>query len=205
MISALHGTLSLPLRVASSGLIALVFGALSVLPVASRAQVPGPADSLIVPGAHLRLALVDAAHPVRGRLREVRGDTLFIDVNGTRTTVPAAQVAGVQVQRRASTLSRNVTLGGVIGMLGTSGMYLGWCANNRDACRQQNQSGDHHYADDDHHDITMGAVVVIGGALLGSVVGYALTPTEWVDAGAPLRVGTTRDGAIRISGSLTFR
>jgi hypothetical protein len=179
-----------------------------LLPPVVHAQLP-PTDSLIVPGARLRFQLADSSRSYDGRLRELRGDTLIIEDRGVRTSVLAARVTGIQVQRRAPTLSRNVTIGGVIGMLGTSGMYLGWCANNREECRQQNQTDDHYYPEDGYHhhhdDITMGALAVIGGALLGGVVGYALTPTEWVEAGVPLRLGTTRHGGIRLSGSLAFR
>lgn len=180
-----------------------------LLPSDLRAQLPINADSLIVPGARLRFQVADSSRSFDGRLRELRGDTLIIEDRGVRTSVLAAQVTGIQVQRRGPTLSRNVTIGGVIGMLGTSGMYLGWCANHREECRRQNQTDDHYYPEDGYHhhhdDITMGAVAVLGGALLGGVVGYVLTPTEWVEAGVPLRLGMTRHGGIRLSGSLAFR
>ena len=183
--------------------VALLFCAFSfLLPCALEAQTPTPVDSLIVPGARMRLELAGPPHSFEGRLRELRGDTLVLERSGVRSSIPAADVSRALVLRRSPALSRNVTIGGVAGMLGGAGLYLSWCANNRADCRRDNQSADD---DDDESELTLGIVSVLGGALLGGVVGYVLTPVEWVEANAPLRIGATRSGGIRISGSLAFR
>lgn len=175
----------------------------SLLPPALEAQLPTPADSLIVPGARVRLELAGPPHSFDGRLRELRGDTLVLESSGVRSSIPAADVSRALVLRRSPTLSRNVTIGGVAGMLGGAGLYLNWCANNRADCRRDNQSD--YDDDDDESELTLGIVSVLGGALLGGAVGYVLTPVEWVEANAPLRIGATRSGGIRISGSFAFR
>jgi hypothetical protein len=187
---------------------ALLVCALSCfLPLAIHAQMPPPADSLIVPGARLRLQLADQSRSFDGRLRELRGDTLVVEQHGVETRVPAAQVTGIQVQRRAPTLSRNVTIGGVLGMLGGSAMYIDWCVRNRDACRSDIDSGNDPdpYDDEEESPLTMGVISVVGGALLGGALGYVLTPIEWVDLDAPLRVGMTSRGGLRVTGSIPFR
>lgn len=187
-----------PARCATLLVCALSF----LLPLDLDAQLPDAPDSLIVPGVRLRLELADPPRSFDGRLRELRGDTLILEDGGVRTSVPAADVARAQVLRRAPTLSRNITIGGVVGMLGAAGMYLNWCADNRTACRRDGQSG---YDDDDESPITLGALAIVGGALLGGAVGYALTPTQWVDVDAPIRIGVAPRGGIRISASLPFR
>ena len=174
-----------------------------LLPSALEAQLPTPIDSLIVPGARVRLELASPPHSFDGRLRELRGDTLVLERSGVRSNIAAADVSRALVLRRSPALSRNVTIGGVAGMLGGAGLYLNWCANNRADCRRDNQSA---YDDDDgESELTLGIISVLGGALLGGAVGYVLTPVEWVEANAPLRVGATRSGGIRISGSFAFR
>ena len=175
----------------------------SLLPLALEAQLSTPVDSLIVPGARMRLELAGPPHSLDGRLRELRGDTLVLERGGVRSSIPAPDVSRALVLRRSPTLSRNVTIGGVAGMLGGAGLYLNWCANNRADCRRDNQSD--YDDDDDESELTLGIVSVLGGALLGGAVGYVLTPVEWVEANVPLRIGATRSGGIRISGSFAFR
>ncbi|NUO64448.1 MAG: hypothetical protein HOQ11_00105 [Gemmatimonadaceae bacterium] len=157
-------------------------------------------DSTRLAGERIRATLPNGKR-LWGRVRAVHGDTLVL-VQQSEPGVPMRLASGslsrLEVAGKARSLHRNIQIGSVIGAIAGGVAYLSLCDRHPSLCRRQcdrqSTTTDDENRDDDQLDL--GSAMVATGALLGSVIGYALTPARWRRVGVSVAasVAPTSDG-----------
>lgn len=188
-----------------SRLLALAVGlavpALAVPALAAAQGAPAapahPHASPTAPGTRVRLeGATLGARPLVGTLTRLDAERVGVLLAGGDTIVlPVETVSRLQVARPRPSLQRNMTVGGTLGMLAGAGLYLSWCHADREGCRRDGAHDPSRASDD--QPMSVGALAVIGGAVVGAGLAYALTPPRWETLALPVRVGlapTSRGG-----------
>jgi hypothetical protein len=138
--------------------------------------------------------------PVVGYLRELRGDTLYLDSSkfgGRRTALPVASVSAVKVSRGKAPWGK--LAGAVLGVVAGGAIF----AAMADATDAQSEAA------------TWGPTVpeggfvlggMLAGGILGAAIGGALTPERWESVGLEeVRVGVGHRGGVSVSLALPSR
>lgn len=198
-------------RPASPSVLLAIVLAASLSATGARAQAPTQADpprtwAELQAGERIRLTTVASGRVVTTRLHAVRGDSLLLPDRAAGPTgqvlVPAAQVQRLEVRRRPHTLLvQNSSAGALVGMLAGGVSYLVWCDENREACRAVHEEPPYYVPPEDRtYSPLMG--VLLGGAAVGAVVGYVVTPKRWVPV--DLSVTSTPAGGTGVQLGATF-
>lgn len=178
----------------------LLAAVLLLAPAAALAQAPAQSDPR---GSRVRVhASVLGGLPLTGTLEEVHRDRIVVRLrDGEPVVLPTAALSDVEVASPRPTLQRNVTVGGTLGAVAGAGLYLSWCYADRAACRRDRQSDGHPEA---MQPLTLGAMAVVGGALVGGGLAYLLTPQRWETLALPVRVGLapTPAGGVSLGASI---
>jgi hypothetical protein len=151
-----------------------------------------------------------------GRVDSVDADgTFHVRRNdGVLLALPLYELARVEVlKRRESTLDANMTAFGAFGALAGTALYVKWCGGHPEPCRRDltyRHDDDDDWDDDDDDDSSFSVLTfsVLGGALLGSAIGYAVTPKRWQPIVIPFRTGRAgeeRGAGIRLGANVQVR
>lgn len=172
---------------------------LALAPVAVSAQnaptssVPANAPVVrIARGSHVRVtprerdALWDGRpFMVAARVDTIVGDVLVaVPDDGSRPLVVSfSRLSSVSVYRTTEAIA---TAGAVVGALAGGAMYLKWCSRNSEACQRDGEY-DPDYPPDSQPP-SRAVLSLIGGAIVGGLLGYAVTPREWKPIVLPIEV-----------------
>jgi hypothetical protein len=172
---------------------------ITLLPVAVSAQETQPSSApansptvRIARGSHVRVTprRVDALWDGRPFMVKARVDTVVGDVlvavpdDGSRPLVVSFdRLASVSVFRTTEAIT---TAGAVLGALTGGAMYLRWCTHNRDACERDWEYDSE--ASPDSQPPSRAVLSLVGGAIVGGLLGYAVTPREWKPLVLPIEV-----------------
>ena len=102
-----------------------------------------------------------------------------------------ADIGRAEVQHDEKTREQASTMTGAIGAVGGLTAAVYWCVNNQTACADdlERMQG---AADNDESYIGPTALMVLGGAFIGSIIGYALAPQpHWELVVFPTRTATS--------------
>ncbi len=147
----------------------------AVAPLTARAAAP-PAGSIV------RVSTTDRAHPLRGALVSMRGDSIRLDTrHGHRVAIARSAVTALEVRGGVRPSTRKATLLGIgLGLAG--GAAIGAAAGNiplgegeeegRAPNPQQQTSAS-------YRAIVGGAVGGLVGGVVGSLTGLGQTEDEW--------------------------
>lgn len=163
---------------------------------------PVAAQGTIPIGSHLRVrGQGNHAAVFSGRLRTVSGDSITLALDEDKTNwVPfaVADIGRAEMEHDEKTRDEAAAAVGAIGFAGGLGAAVYWCVHNQSDCAddidQMLESAD----DDDEGYIGPIGLMVLGGAFLGSVIGYALAPQpHWELVVFPTRTATN-NGSSRL-------
>ena len=152
-------------------------------------------------GAHLRVRRQGNHGAVfSGRLRTIDNDSITLALDDdAEETVPFAftDIGRAELERNEKTRDEAASAMGAVGAVGGLTAAVYWCVHNQDACAddlEQMQEA----ADNDESYIGPSALMVLGGALLGSAIGWALAPQpHWELVVFPTRTATS-NGSTRL-------
>ena len=153
-------------------------------------------------GSHLRVrGRGDHAAVFSGRLRMMSNDSIALalddDVEGDPVPFAFADIGRAELEHDEKTRDQASTAMGALGAVGGLTAAVYWCVHNQDACAndlEQMQEA----ADNDESYIGPSALMVLGGALIGSVIGYVLAPQpHWELVVFPTRTATS-NGSTRL-------
>ena len=162
-----------------------------------------PTDSVTLARHFVRARLADG-RLLTGIVRSVHGDTLTVDSpmnHGASFVIGASELRSLELRQPSPQLERNMNIAGVLGAVGGGVAFLSVCNRHPDACSGAQPPGcDGDYDDDsdcDSRALTMAKLFVGAGALVGIIVGYAMTPPVWRRVGVRLNAGVapSPDGA----------
>ena len=166
---------------------------LLLLLVVPAASLPAQLDPRIKPGARVRVQTA-GAEPVLaiGRLASADGDTLVVERSAVDAPlrVPFAEVAELSVHRRGKNAEEAGIALGVVSALTGGVMYVKWCLDNPQGCREVEEQFDDPEDEDDDGDSTSPLfTAMIGFGAIGYFIGQALVPPSWQLVHLPMRVG----------------
>lgn len=153
-------------------------------------------DARIRMGARVRVNSADAQ--IIGRVAEVRDDTIVVDRGmGDTTAVSLRETTELAVYARGKGAEAFATTMGVIGAASGAVLYVKWCLSAPDACAILEE--DEEECDDDEEDDGFSSpftTLTMGFAMVGMLIGRALTPPQWHIVDVPVRFGVApmRDG-----------
>ena len=166
---------------------------LLLLLVVPAASLPAQVDPRIRPGTRVRVQTAgDAPVLAIGRLASAERDTLVVERNAIDAPlrIPFADVAEISVHRRGKNAEEaGIALGVVSGLAGGV-MYVKWCLDNPQRCRElEEELADPE--DENETDDALGPLmtVMVGFGAIGYLIGQALTPPSWQIVHLPMRVG----------------
>lgn len=154
-----------------------------------------PGQPRIPIGAHLRVrGQGNHAAVFSGRLRMISNDSIALALDDdTGETVPfaVADIGRAEVQHDEKTREQASTVTGAIGAVGGLTAAVYWCVNNQTACADDLERMQQ-AADNDESYIGPSGLMVLGGALVGSAIGYLLAPQpHWELVVFPTRTATS--------------
>lgn len=159
------------------------------------------AQGMIPMGSHLRVRGQGNHSAVfSGRLRMISNDSITIALDGdSANMVPfaVADIGRAELERDEKTRDQAAAVMGAVGAAGGLTAAVYWCVHNQDACAhdlEQMQEA----ADNGESYIGISGLMVLGGAFIGSVIGYALAPQpHWELVVFPTRTATS-NGSTRL-------
>ena len=135
-----------------------------------------------------------------GRLRMISNDSIGLALDDdVGETVPFAltDIGRAEMERDEKTRDQAASAMGAIGAVGGLSAAVYWCVHNQSACAddlEQMQEA----ADNDESYIGPSGLMVLGGALVGTVLGYVLAPQpHWELVVFPTRTATS-NGTTRL-------
>jgi hypothetical protein len=152
-------------------------------------------------GAHLRVrGQGNHAAVFSGRLRMINNDSiaLALDDDSEQTVLFAfSEIGRAEREHDEKTRDEAASTMGAVGAVGGLTAAVYWCVHNQSACEddlEQMQEA----AENDEGYIGPSALMVLGGALLGSAIGYLLAPQpHWELVVFPTRTATS-NGSTRL-------
>jgi len=152
-------------------------------------------------GAHLRVrGQGNHAAVFSGRLRTISNDSIALALDDdAELTVPFAfaDIGRAEMERDERTREQASAAVGAVGAVGGLTAAVYWCVHNQDACADDLEKMQE-AADNDEGYIGPSGLMVLGGALIGSLIGYALAPQpHWELVVFPTRTATS-NGSTRL-------
>lgn len=152
-------------------------------------------------GAHLRVRGQGNHGAVfTGRLRTISNDSIAIaldDDSGEMLPFAFADIGRAEMEHDERTRDQAASAMGAVGAVGGLTAAVYWCVHNQAACEddlQQMQEA----AENDEGYIGPSALMVLGGAVVGTVLGYVLAPQpHWELVVIPIRTATS-SGSTRL-------
>lgn len=152
-------------------------------------------------GAHLRVRRQGSHGAVfSGRLRTIRNDSIALALDGdSQDTVlfAYADIGRAELERDEKTRDQAASAMGAVGAVGGLTAAVYWCVHNQTACEEdvaQMLQAD----DNDESNIGPSGLMVLGGALVGSALGWILAPQpHWELVVFPTRTATS-NGSTRL-------
>jgi len=166
------------------------------------AHTPVAAQAIPI-GAHLRVrAQGNHAAVFSGRLRMISNDSIALALDDdAEQMVPFAfsDIGRVEMEHHERTRDEAASAMGAVGAVGGLTAAVYWCVHNLSDCAddigQMLEAAD----DDDESNLGPSGLMVLGGALLGSALGYLLAPQpHWELVVFPTRTATS-NGSTRLS------
>ena len=178
---------------------------------ATWAQDAAAQESIVrLPNVGSRVRLTSLASPgarITGVLRVVYGDSIVVE-RADKSTVALAHSDLEQVEVRVGerAAEQMATVFGIAGALGGGAVYINWCRQNPQECRDDAWGNDFNNDDDPDNDshLTMPTLLILGGALLGAGIGYGLAAPRWKALGAPMRIGVAPLGTRGVAVGASF-
>jgi len=182
-----------------------------VIAAATWAPRAAAQESLVrLPNIGSRVRLTSLASPgarITGVLRVVYGDSIVVE-RADKSTVALAHSDLEQVEVRIGerAAEQMATVFGIAGALGGGAVYVNWCRQNPQECRDDAWGNDFNNDDDPDNDshFTVPTLLILGGALLGGAIGYGLAAPRWKTLGAPMRIGVAPLGTRGVAVGASF-
>ncbi len=171
---------------------------------ATVAEGQSPASTARFPKLRSRVRLTSLSNPERrvtGMLQEVSDDSIVVrpDRDSTSVALARSDVAQVEVRVREREAQNTATVLSVAGAIGGTAIYVNWCRQNREACRQDawgdGYSRGHDCASDSSSHFTVPTLLILGGAAIGGAIGHGLVAPHWEVLGVPMRIGVVPLGS----------
>lgn len=175
------------------GVVVAVVLAPARTPVA--AQVTAVETPMIPIGAHLRVRGQGNHGAVfKGRLRMAANDSISLALDDDpATSVPfaVADIGRAEVERDEKTRDQAASVMGAVGAAGGLTAAVYWCVHNQQAC-EDDLAQMQEAASNDESYLGPSGLMVLGGALIGSAIGYLLAPQpHWELVVFPTRTATS--------------
>jgi hypothetical protein len=119
------------------------------------------------------------------------------DAQGEPLPFALADIGRAEMEHDERTRDQAASAMGAVGAVGGLTAAVYWCVHNGDACADDIERMQE-AADNDESYIGPSALMVLGGALVGSLIGYALAPQpHWELVVFPTRTATS-NGSTRV-------
>jgi hypothetical protein len=177
-----------------------------ILPIAAHGQTDSTAlvtrtvfASVPKTGTMVRVTVQDSTRRyVVGRLWRLTADSIeLIDpANGSPIAVPRGAVERVETRaKRENALNVNGVLGGTLGLAGSGYALWRLCRNGADCWTlpQRDEDDD----EDDGQPMPIGVAGLVSGAVIGGLLGYAVTPYGWKVSVLPYMLGSKGEMPVR--------
>ena len=169
-------------------------------------------ESLVrLPNIGSRVRLTSLASPgarVTGVLRVVYGDSIVVERDDKSTVALAhSDLDQVEVRVGERAAEQMATVFGIAGALGGGAVYINWCRQNPQECRDDAWGNEFNNNDDDPDNdshFTVPTLLILGGALLGGAIGYGLAAPRWKTRGTPMRIGVAPLGTRGVAVGASF-
>lgn len=162
---------------------------------ATAVETVTPGHPLIPTGAHLRVRSQGNHGAVfKGRLRMAANDSITLaldDDPGTVVPFAVADIRRAEMEHDEKTRDQAASVMGAVGAAGGLTAAVYWCVHNQQAC-EDDLAQMQEAADNDESYIGPSGLMVLGGALIGSAIGYLLAPQpHWELVVFPTRTATS--------------
>lgn len=146
-----------------------------------------------LPKVGSRVRLYSLARPgerITGVLKVVYGDSLVVQPDRDSAVVLARQdLEQVEVRVGERGAERLGTAFAVAGALGGAAVYVNWCRQHPEDCREDAFGYNRGPDCDDNSRLAVPTLLIVGGGLVGWAIGYGLAAPRWKMLGAPTRIG----------------
>ena len=151
-------------------------------------------------GSHVRVRGPGAHSAIfSGRLRLMSNDSITVELDDDSTSaVPFAvpDIGRLEVERDEKTREQATTVMGAIGAAGGLTAAVFWCMHNQADCAEDAEQMVNAAANDSSY-VGPSLLMIMGGTLVGSLLGYVLAPPpHWEVVAFPTRTSTL-DGSPR--------
>jgi hypothetical protein len=149
-------------------------------------------------GSHIRYRRVGSDSAlIPGRLRRIGRDSIFVTLDADtseRMPIAAADLDRLEIERDAKARDHAAAVLGTLGAVAGATTGYFWCQHNVLQCAEEHRELDYAEAHDSTYYGTQ-FLMLVGGAAVGAVLGYAIAPPpHWDVVAFPTRT-TNNDGA----------
>jgi len=154
-------------------------GPLAILLLASSRGFAQYVSAPLSVGSHVRYRRIGSdTLMIRGHVRSIGNDSMLVALDADtseRVAIAAADLDRLEIERDAKSRDQAAMVLGTLGAVAGATTGYFWCQHNTDQCSDERRQMDYAAAHDSTYYGTQ-FLMLVGGAAVGALLGYAIAP-----------------------------